>query len=368
VERPSRRCRPRIDQLGLPLRVIPSNGGAVHVDMGHVGGSVPNIPRIGAVTAQGAVGAQGAVTGPYGSLLAQDNATAQSEAAFNLTNDATNRIKEQAAAADLLTSSIGKSTAAMAADAEVQRLRMQAAQQGITMNDGLASSFNLLGQQAGEAAEKQRQAGETVRQVSDWNSTLADGVKGLASAFIQGKNMAEAFRNTLLRFADKAIGSVIDSLFGAGGTQGGLLGRLLGGGLFSGGGGLPKAGAIFANGGIMSSQGALPLNRYAGGGIANSPQMAIFGDGRGPEAYVPLPDGRSIPVTMRGRAANNNKSGSFTINAPSNITITGDANQQAIHDLRASQIEHRRAIAKMAREMQSSSHMQETGVSYGQVA
>jgi hypothetical protein len=28
--------------------------------------------------------------------------------------------------------------------------------------------------------------------------------------------------------------------------------------------------------------------------------LSMFGEGRQPEAYVPLPDGRSIPVTMQG--------------------------------------------------------------------
>ena len=56
----------------------------------------------------------------------------------------------------------------------------------------------------------------------------------------------------------------------------------------------------FADGGIMSDRGALPLNRYAAGGIANTPQLALFGEGRMNEAFVPLPDGRSIPVTMQG--------------------------------------------------------------------
>jgi hypothetical protein len=44
------------------------------------------------------------------------------------------------------------------------------------------------------------------------------------------------------------------------------------------------------------------LKTYASGGIANSPQLALFGEGSRPEAYVPLPDGRSIPVTMSGGA------------------------------------------------------------------
>lgn len=59
----------------------------------------------------------------------------------------------------------------------------------------------------------------------------------------------------------------------------------------------------FADGGVMTSEGPLPLRGYASGGIANSPQLAVFGEGSRPEAYVPLPDGRTIPVTMSGGAA-----------------------------------------------------------------
>lgn len=56
----------------------------------------------------------------------------------------------------------------------------------------------------------------------------------------------------------------------------------------------------FADGGIMTSAGPLPLRRYSKGGIANTPQLAEFGEGSTPEAFVPLPDGRSIPVSMSG--------------------------------------------------------------------
>ena len=58
-------------------------------------------------------------------------------------------------------------------------------------------------------------------------------------------------------------------------------------------------GTGMATGGVMSSNGVVPLKRYATGGIAKSPQLAVFGE-RGPEAYVPLPDGRSIPVKVSG--------------------------------------------------------------------
>lgn len=65
-------------------------------------------------------------------------------------------------------------------------------------------------------------------------------------------------------------------------------------------------GFSFAKGGIMTEDGPMPLRTYARGGIARSPQLAVFGEGRMPEAYVPLPDGRSIPVTMEGGKASTN--------------------------------------------------------------
>lgn len=56
----------------------------------------------------------------------------------------------------------------------------------------------------------------------------------------------------------------------------------------------------FAKGGIMTSAGPLPLRKYASGGVTNYPQLALFGEGSTPEAFVPLPDGRNIPVKLEG--------------------------------------------------------------------
>ncbi len=56
----------------------------------------------------------------------------------------------------------------------------------------------------------------------------------------------------------------------------------------------------FANGGIMTQWGKAKLKQYANGGIAREPQVAVFGEGDMAEAYVPLPDGRTIPVTLQG--------------------------------------------------------------------
>ena len=74
------------------------------------------------------------------------------------------------------------------------------------------------------------------------------------------------------------------------------------GGIMTSGGPIALAGAAFANGGVMTEYGTLPLQKYANGGIAKKPQVAIYGEGKMPEAYVPLPDGRTIPVTMSGAA------------------------------------------------------------------
>ena len=127
-----------------------------------------------------------------------------------------------------------------------------------------------------------------------------------------------------------SIGSVFSDLMGSfGGSSGGS-------GLMDG---LMSVGSSvmsyfgFANGGIMTSKGALPLNMYANGGIANSAQVAVFGEGRQPEAYVPLPDGRTIPVTINGggMGAESGMAGGNNINISINVTNNagGDSSESA---------------------------------------
>jgi Prophage tail length tape measure protein len=73
-----------------------------------------------------------------------------------------------------------------------------------------------------------------------------------------------------------------------------------------------------AEGGIMSAAGPVPLRSYQEGGVANRPQMAIFGEGSQPEAYVPLKGG-AIPVKLLPtQAANMNERAKteININAP----------------------------------------------------
>lgn len=73
----------------------------------------------------------------------------------------------------------------------------------------------------------------------------------------------------------------------------------------------------FANGGIFGKDGVIPLRAYQKGGIANSPQLALFGEGSMNEAYVPLPDGRTIPVTL----STDGMSGGGNVLSPVSIEI-----------------------------------------------
>lgn len=131
-------------------------------------------------------------------------------------------------------------------------------------------------------------------------STLGDQIAEFA---MTGKaNFAEMTRSILADlakiFARAAIFASLKAVF-----QSSSIGGLFG----------------FAMGGVMTPSGPMPLKRYATGGVANSPQLAMFGEGRQPEAYVPLPDGRSIPVTMQG--------GGQGVNVVVNVDAAGSAVQ-----------------------------------------
>ena len=152
------------------------------------------------------------------------------------------------------------------------------------MNQYAAAQANVA-RMAEDAADSQRRMVDVLDIV---RSTTQDIGTSLAEAFRRGENAGLAMLNVLDRLAskllDKALSMAIDGLFGKVGTAGlGAVGKLFG----------------FADGGIMTSSGPLPLMRYAGGGIADQPQIAMFGEGRKPEAFVPLPDGRAIPVKMK---------------------------------------------------------------------
>lgn len=184
----------------------------------------------------------------------------------------------------------------------------------------------------GDQAEAQRVLNAALQRVRERTEDVGDAtgdveqfarnaartmIEGFRDAAASGEGLLGVLNQIATRLADMAVERFIfDPLFDAidEGISG-LFGSGGGGSSRGGGGGwgdlFGSIGSIFgfSRGGIMTSRGPLPINAYAGGGIARGPQMALFAEGRRPEAYVPLPDGRSIPVVLRGGAGAANDGG-----------------------------------------------------------
>lgn len=170
-------------------------------------------------------------------------------------------------------------------------------------------------------------------------NTLGEGLRESLNLIINGsENWGLALENIVVRMLNQIIDQLLyitviqpfvkgatdflSNIFGN--MFGGPAAALTDGAPAAGLAGLAGAAAAFADGGIMTQDGPMPLKRYAYGGIANSPQLAMFGEGSKPEAYVPLPDGRSIPVIIRSPI--NNSDNKTTINNIS-VTVSSDSSQ-----------------------------------------
>lgn len=166
---------------------------------------------------------------------------------------------------------------------------------------------------------------------------------GLIDAAFEADNLKEALAGVLEQLAkmaaNKAFGLLadkgIDALFGLFSGGGGGAGVALNSSGFRASGAGPGASAAaggffswlgglfgFSGGGVMTSAGPLPLRQYSGGGIANTPQVAMFAEGGVPEAYVPVPNGM-IPVEIRGGGGGGRSGGGIVIT--NNIKIEGSA-------------------------------------------
>ncbi len=157
---------------------------------------------------------------------------------------------------------------------------------------------------------------------ADLQQGLSDATQAIGTAFEDAALRGESLRDVVKGLADDiarmalrfAVTKPLEGFFG------GMFSGLFGNGVDSAVSDMIASNpAIFAGGGIMTSRGPVPLRKYAGGGIANSPQLAMFGEGSTPEAYVPVPNGK-IPVELGGAAQGG---GNVVINQQ--ITINSDA-------------------------------------------
>lgn len=198
------------------------------------------------------------------------------------------------------------------------------------------SPLEKLGIQWGNVTKNMEEA--TTR----WAESAADAFTNMAiTGKMNFKDMAISILADLAKIQIKAAlspwlnpaGNFVASMFG--GAVGG--GAATAGGAYGSGANYSLTSASnykFANGGIMTEFGSAPLKKYANGGIANSPQLALFGEGKTPEAYVPLPDGRSIPVTLKGLQAGQGGEGGDSVHI--NITVNqadGSESSEASGDM-----------------------------------
>lgn len=122
---------------------------------------------------------------------------------------------------------------------------------------------------------------------------LENGLDSFSRALVEGEANFKEFSKTLL----KEISAIIIKLLLMKAVQSAF--GFAEGGVSSG----PLTGTrSFALGGVMPGvmQGRMPVRKYAHGGIATTPQIAVFGEGKGAEAFVPLGPNRKIPVETKG--------------------------------------------------------------------
>jgi hypothetical protein len=158
-----------------------------------------------------------------------------------------------------------------------------AAQAGLAdINLAYGSSVNFLGQAAQQAGVQSNNFGQSLGSAVGAIGGAAGAIMGIAAGIGQ---MSQGGTSGVLG----GLGSIFMTL---GGAIGGI------GGMFGGGGGLSSA---FSSSGPTFNPSSFTMPRlFANGGVVNGPTLGMVGEGKYSEAIVPLPDGRSIPVQMRG--------------------------------------------------------------------
>lgn len=167
---------------------------------------------------------------------------------------------------------------------------------------------------------------------------LSSVTGALSAAFAMLGANASGSGNKWLSFGSTVVSGLVSGWAGGGfdslmsGSSGSSGFNNLTGSAADGTNGIPSI-PKFAKGGIFGKDGVVPLRAYQKGGIADSPQLALFGEGDMNEAYVPLPDGRSIPVTLNAESVKGGGGGVFSpvsieINVNSDGSVTENSNSE----------------------------------------
>jgi tape measure domain-containing protein len=128
-----------------------------------------------------------------------------------------------------------------------------------------------------------KSADETNKAVPTFQESLGKVTAGIGIAAGAIMGIAAGIGQIKEGGTSNVLGGIGSILMGIGGGIGGIAGLI------------PKSGKA-ANGAVWNGG----FKAFANGGMVTGPTLGLIGEGRYNEAIVPLPDGRSIPVQMRG--------------------------------------------------------------------
>lgn len=187
-----------------------------------------------------------------------------------------------------------------------------------SISDSLARSLTDL------LAESLASLGAKLLGLSVTTGAAAEAQRASAMSVVQGFGAASASSRALSAAMVSATTAIASSASALSGTA-------IAGGVLSGIGG--AAGGLSASwmGSSASAAGGLSaswLPAFASGGLVTSPMLAMVGEGGMSEAIVPLPDGRSIPVTLSGSGAGV----SVTVNVVNNAGVGVETQRRETDD------------------------------------
>lgn len=213
--------------------------------------------------------------------------------------------------------------------AGIEQLTVTSVQSGEALRAGFAETIN------NEVKDSLNAFQQGVTLAQSITSGFTNSIAGLFNDLVLGsKNAKEAFGNfikSLISAVVQAINQIIAMKIALS-----IIGFAAGGASIAGGGvdvgaaaadaSASTAGVFAAKGGVvagsMGRPAGLPVNAYAQGGVARSPQVAVFGEGKGAEAFVPLPGpNRGIPVEFKSMPSG----GNIVVNFSPNISALDGA-------------------------------------------
>lgn len=191
------------------------------------------------------------------------------------------------------------------------------------MKEGLALTPEAIALASAEL-KTQEDIGRVMQAKKDLVDSFTDSMSAGINGMIQGTmSMKDAFANMALSVL-KMLGNIITQMLVMK-----FLGSAFGMGITSGLGSISSTIAApppARNGGIFSA--GKKMGGYADGGIAKGSTSGYPAVLHGTEAVVPLPDGKSIPVSMNGTGQNNNVTVNVSMDGQGNAESQSDSNGQ----------------------------------------